>query len=327
MKFKIFGNNAGFSLVTIMVAVGVFAILSSAMMTLFANMQAGQGAIKFRTDADNVTEEIRHVLSAHNSCTNTLAGTAVEVGTTKNVTNIRDDSTAPGVVKYTTGQIYGDRTIRLIRMDLKDFVEGSNPAKGVATLALVFETTRPIAGPDQVLREIKMGLELNAGVIQACAPMTKMSDGIWQRSTLNTNDIYYNAGNVGVGIATPTSKLDVNGNIRATGTIDSTSNINLSNKGNLGLNMVIVESPNTAGANQISSVNCPAGFTAISCHPTCYDTEGIRYCHASNGGPGGSPSGRCLVMCQGSGSHQGAICNGIIQVRATCVRMTALGTN
>ena len=207
--FRAFRTESGFSLVSVIVAAGIFAIIATSMMMLFENMHSTNNGIKFRLDADTVNEEMRALLTSTKACINTFGGRPANASANYTDIVIRDDSNSPGLVKYDIGGIYGDNTAVLQTNTFKDYVAGVG-GKPIMLLTTVYRSNKPLIGPGTVPRKIEIGLELNSsGVIISCAALSKSVDGLWQRSTANLNNIFYNSGFVGVGSTDPKFPLDI----------------------------------------------------------------------------------------------------------------------
>ncbi len=124
---KVAHDQAGSTLILVLVAAAIGSIVAISSMSTMANMQSSLNSVKFRSDADIFNEEVRALLSSPTACSNSFGGLAVGPLATFNIAVLNDGSAAPGVPRYVVGNIYGDRTLFLNSMGLAGFVAGSDP--------------------------------------------------------------------------------------------------------------------------------------------------------------------------------------------------------
>ena len=76
--------------------------------------------------------------------------------------------------------------------------------------------------------------------------MSKLTEGLWQYQESTSGNIVYNGGNVGIGTSNPTAKLDVNGNLRVSSFITTSSLLatNITTQVISATNMVIASAQN-----------------------------------------------------------------------------------
>ena len=214
---SILKNQCGQSLIQVMIVAAVGLIIAVGLATVMNNMQLAANSVKYRSDSDNFNEEIRALLSSPVACINSFGGLVVSTGATFDVTSLFDGSPAPGVVRYTTGNTYGDNSLILSSMVLANYLVGGAPNTAQMTLTNNLNTKKQALGPQGVVRTINLSLQFDASNnITSCIALAKMSDGIWQRSQANTNNIFFNGppapatgGNVGIGTTTPAANLHV----------------------------------------------------------------------------------------------------------------------
>ena len=218
-------DNRGFSLVSVLVAAGLLGGLSVVMLEFSKQSSKSTVKYQFDTDINQITNEISAILSDPNRClttfTNATQGPLVnDVATTPtaNRSPITSIAIKPSTTrKYQTigagGTVgYGNAKVKIKSYGLSAITANE------ATLTITFEN-RKILGTSDVTREIKLYVE-GGTPITACRSLSKSSTDIWSRGA--GTDIYYNLGNVGIGMATaPTAKLDITGNLKVSGTINA----------------------------------------------------------------------------------------------------------
>ncbi len=221
---KLFLDQKGQSLVTVLTAAVIGVIVVSGIVSMLVTLQNGASSVKFRTDADTVNEEIRALLSNVDACTNSFKGNVI-TGPDLNVLALKDGSQPTPVTQYVEGGIYGDRTLILTNMALKEYADGAKPGTAEMTLYNSFTSNKQVAGAKEAMpRKVKISFQKNAGnIVTSCIATSKMSDSIWMRNSAKQNNIYFMAplpeGNVGVGTSNPLAKLEVSDTISGLGTV------------------------------------------------------------------------------------------------------------
>ncbi len=122
------------ALLSVMVAAAIGTVVVLGIVTFLSHLQEGQNAVKFRVDADVVTEEMRALLSSEPACINSLGGLVAVTGASLPVANLRDGSASPGAIVYSTNSIYGDWSLFLTSMTLTDYVAGVSPSQATMVL-------------------------------------------------------------------------------------------------------------------------------------------------------------------------------------------------
>jgi prepilin-type N-terminal cleavage/methylation domain-containing protein len=207
----------GFTLIELMIAVGILSIVSLGMVTLVHDSQVAGNSLKYRVDADTFNEEVRSLLSSPTACAASFGGLIANAGANYNIAGLYDGGT-PNVLKYAPGQVYGDQTITLESMNFTNFVAGPNPNNATMTLNNVLTTVKSSVGAQKINRSINISLTLNSGTgaITSCVALAKMSDGIWQRVATNSDNIFFApaagptpSGYIGIGTANPNYNLQI----------------------------------------------------------------------------------------------------------------------
>lgn len=211
-------HSTGSALINVLIVSAILATILVTLIFTFRTMQKATNNIKYRFDADAWNEEIRALLSSPLACTNTFGGLVATVGASHLIANLRDGTPSPGAVTHAAGSVYGDRSLQLISMTLGNYVAGISATKAQMTLRNVLASVREAAGPQRVPRTVNLSLEINPAdnTITSCVALAKMSDGLWQRSLANINNIFFVApstgGNVGIGVPEPSSRLMISKN-------------------------------------------------------------------------------------------------------------------
>lgn len=234
-KKEVLASEGGFGLVQALVTVAIVAIISMTVATLITNMQKSQNGAKFRIDGDNLNEEMRSLLSKPAACTQTFGGLVANVGASFTIASLKD---AAGTAKYSAGSRYGDFSILLSSLTFDDFIASTDVNKAQMTLRSSLQTAKEASGAQVIDRKILISLELDPATrqITSCIALAKMTDGIWQRSTVNLNNIFFvgppttpppappiPGGMVGIGTDNPESLLDVTANDKRDAAIEITN--------------------------------------------------------------------------------------------------------
>jgi hypothetical protein len=212
IKSERFTSQRGSALIEVIVAAAIGVIVALTTTSLMVNMQNAASGVKFRSDADSVNEEMRALLSSPQACLNTFGGMA---------------ATTSAKAIYVDNVVYGDRSLKLNSMQLTNFIAGASTITAQMTLISSFGSGKQVAGPSLLTRAINISLHLDASnSIISCIALSKMSDGIWQRSTANLNNITFNGppipiagGYVGIGTSTPANPFEVSAELNTIPTI------------------------------------------------------------------------------------------------------------
>lgn len=209
-------SSTGFSLVELMVTVGIVSLLATFVFELLLNQQRSANNIQFRVAADVLNEEIRATLSSMPACRNSFGGTIVNLAnplTLIPVSSIKNNGPSPGADVYVAGDNYNNSSVLLKAMNLTAFVDDGSPGKGTILLRSEMQAVREAYGSQILPRDVKVSIEFDVGTgaITNCIAQSKMSDGLWRRDATNLNNIYYNLGNVGIGTSNPNDRLHIVG--------------------------------------------------------------------------------------------------------------------
>ena len=205
-------TTAGFSLVEIMIALGLLGAVSMGVLELTKMMN--QNSTKFNVDSDTtlITNELVAILSNPVHCLATFSG--------KNAVN-----TASGVVnyikvnaehRYATNAPTGNSGVKINAYSLSDSDPDVDVPSNTTNLIIHFARKKAQVGSGDIIKKIKLYVEVNGtGLITNCRSLSSSSTDIWSRG--NGGDIYYSGGNVGIRTTAPTATLTVVGTASISG--------------------------------------------------------------------------------------------------------------
>ncbi|MCB0379445.1 MAG: tail fiber domain-containing protein [Bdellovibrionales bacterium] len=215
-------NNSGFSIVGVLIASAVMMLIVTAAMSIMNYVFNGTRRVQQKYDVIEITSAVRSLISDPTTCTNNFVGVDI-VSNGNSVTQITnlDGST----IFYAEGSSYENGRITVSSIDIinyqADAAAGLEQYTGVAELQIVFENTGSGPGPLQVMRRLKMRVELRgysggapANAIAFCSGVGS-SDSIWTQKADGT--IYYLGGNVGVGTTNPAEQFHIAANMMVDG--------------------------------------------------------------------------------------------------------------
>lgn len=203
----------GFSLIELMVIVGMLAGLSLVVMNI--SKQSAKSSSKYQFDSEImlITNEINGILSDPNKCLTTFtnatqaASPATPTVPTANITNPTGIAGIPSTVrKYTlAGGPYGNGGV-VITSYLLDLAATPDP------LLIINFQKKSILGSGTTPKTIKLYVEKTAaGIVSLCRSMSTASVDIWSHGS--GTDINY-IGYVGIGTVSPNANLEVVGEVK-----------------------------------------------------------------------------------------------------------------
>ena len=197
--------SKGFSIVEVLVALGLVAIVGAGMAAVMSSAGKQQKGIQAKDQQREISAEIRSLLSKSVACKFSFGGNnPAAPGFSANA--IKDEN---NIDRYNKTNKSTDKTGLLQFIDFKVLVSPSDPANADLTVLLskIGDTgTVKNIRPDNIKLRIKLD---GAGLITDCVSIGTVTDGFWQIGTPNPNDIYFSAGNVGIGTANPGAAVDV----------------------------------------------------------------------------------------------------------------------
>jgi Tfp pilus assembly major pilin PilA len=216
-------NQKGFSLANVMVAAGILGLMAVGMMKMNENSMKSAKTHETKFEIVNIVGEITGILSTPEACLESFEDMKADNNL---VDEIKDHK---GRVRFKKGQKVGSVTIESMRLsDSDSSVTVTANDTGDTMLEIVFARGKLVYGGESLLKKVKIWVDVDGGKkIKACQSMGSGAGSIWSRNDTDNSKIFYNDGNVGIGIDNPTEKLDVVGNTKITGNSEFVGDIKI----------------------------------------------------------------------------------------------------
>ncbi len=213
-------QQSGTSLISVMIAAVILAIISLFAIKLQENILSGQKYVERRYSVQEIFEDIRTFMGNARVCRKSLEGLRLPTASVPQIKDVNGD------MVYEENAFYENGNIELSSIALSRLYPefpGSN--NGLADLTLTFLPRANALGSEFVgtfhPRIIRLSVELdpnNGNSIKNCISIAGTNDANWQYGA--NEDLYYMGNFVGIGTNAPRSRLDVRGNIRVDGAMD-----------------------------------------------------------------------------------------------------------
>lgn len=207
-------KQQGFSIIGVLVAMGVAGVVSLALIkTLNLSLQ-GQKSIEQRMNTMYFRNEITDSLADPAACLQTFQNFIPSQNGT--VTQILDQN---GIVQYQTSSAIQNSTLTIKQMRIQNW-QAKSTYSGNFDFQVILSVQGESLGAQELLRTVKVTAELNdsgpnVNKVKSCVAYGSSGQSVWTQKS--NGDIYYSAGNVGLGTSNPTTKLYVTGDIYSTG--------------------------------------------------------------------------------------------------------------
>ncbi len=230
--------KSGFSVVEILVALGLVAVIGAGLASVMTNASKQQKGIQAKDQQRGITSEIRTLLNNKVSCYNSFNGRNPQPGFT--VPDIKDSAGATGNPIFSVNGFDRTGLLTFTEFSVSGWA-GDSGSSTIGSAGLSIKLSR--VGDTGFAKELKPDIVLlrikrdGAGAITECFSIGSDSDGIWQVNPSNSSQVFYDAGSVGVGVVSPNATFQVAGTItgkaaviNSTSTIDfGTGNLQYSN--------------------------------------------------------------------------------------------------
>ena len=216
MRFR---SQLGMSLIETVVAVGLLGLLSIFVIHLQTTTLVGQKTIEQRYSMADTHVAVRKLLGDARACEQTFQNKRIPT-TSGSYLDISEIKNREGEVVYALNTPYENRNLQFSKMQLSHFVPSEADSDGgTAKLILHFAPGNGLASSMVMQpREIAMRVEANrndAYKIFTCAALfSERGEQFW--SVNEHNDLYFSGNQVGIGVETPTSRVDVQGDAAVT---------------------------------------------------------------------------------------------------------------
>lgn len=164
---NLLGNEKGVSLVSVTIAAGLMGMLALFMMRMQENQLKTQNDLTMKSEANLFLNKLSQVLNRPGYCEVVFEGKLIEPDGKLSLEKI---STPTGKVLYQVGELYGNRTFKLLSVEQKDFFY-DNDAKnrGILTLSLGMEKNKKSFGSKVIKKDLELLVMVEGGKVTSCS--------------------------------------------------------------------------------------------------------------------------------------------------------------
>lgn len=207
-------NQHGMGLLEALLAVGVIGGLALVINQLGQNSRKAINNIESNNDVKVTLQQIQSVLSDQDSCTTTFFGrrasnaiNVVQALRKKHATGYADTFKTIAASPTTS---YGQKQLKINSYSLSDAAAEVDVAtRGTTQLLVNFNRGTNVSQSNSINQKVNLRVVVDgAGNITSCVAFDAVPNDIWKLAT-NNSDIYFNTGNVAIGVNAPTANLTV----------------------------------------------------------------------------------------------------------------------
>ncbi|WP_127716537.1 hypothetical protein [Halobacteriovorax sp. HLS] len=171
---KIFKED-GFSIVQVMIAAGMMGIVSLGMMKMMENQRKSTKSMKTSMEVDSFYNEAKTYFSKDGYCSKNFEGEVLKSGDKFEIMELIKPN---GKTLYKVGEIYGNRTFKISKIDIIDF-EKETDTSGIMKLQFSLTKMGDSYGAKSYKRILKLdtSLDENKKVVN-CATFGSLISGI-----------------------------------------------------------------------------------------------------------------------------------------------------
>lgn len=200
-------RQEGFSLVEVLVAVGLMGSLGLAVSHLVKSTYSNQATLEANFEILSFAGEMSSILSSPEACLKSFAG---QDATNSKIVKIIDTKDR---VRFETGKNLGASHAKISDMRLSDSdaaVEVVANSDGDTYLEVLFDRGKASGGVQTKIEKLKIWVQTDSmKKITACRVISNGTDPIWKYSPTSSADIFFNSGRIGIGTDQPRQNLEI----------------------------------------------------------------------------------------------------------------------
>jgi hypothetical protein len=165
-------NQLGFSLVGVLVAIGIFSIISVVIASIISNLTSGFKRVEIHQEIDLNYQDITSILANKTACTNTFAP-AGNLTALPNVPNVRDDKSPPAGgniakvdgVNVSPGALFVNNQVQIQTMKVSSYDAPGGKIEFMVTYVVLNSAIKP----NTFMKHSTITVVVNAGnVVTSC---------------------------------------------------------------------------------------------------------------------------------------------------------------